>query len=219
MSNEFEESYSEPTPSETPEQPARRPRASKPRQKQSQRNLPPQLPWWIAGAAVVVAAAVGIYFGAIRSTSPTKAVKGSTQTSGKYKITYPKDWKTVAPNSVAPGQHAFAAMRQAKGHGVVVLRLGGKVAHLNTAYIRTLEAQLKKGAGPGYKLVGAHMISLKAGQALDVTYDRTKQHEVRNVVVLPIAKGSVVMATVAALGDAKTTREIDDIVSSFQLTS
>ena len=193
-----------------------------------ERGATSSVPWLISLVVLVGAAAVVVYFVFVRSTTTTTTVTVTTPTtptgkSGKpgaraarFQFAFPKDWKQVKPNTVAPGQHAFAAVRQKAGRGVVVMQAEPAVSNLSGKYLANLEVQLAKTV-PDYKLIGSHSIQLKGGSALDVTYERTKLKEVRNVVILPATGRSIVMATIAAVGDAKTTKEISQIVSSFTL--
>lgn len=217
MSNEFEETYfDEPAP------PPRQPAGSKRQPGGWGKN---RSSWLIAGGVAVVAIVVAVYFGAIRSTgsSPTQTTTGNTgstnnQSIGHYKVTYPKSWTSVSPDSVAPGQKAFAAFREKVGNAVVVMRLERGVKTIGAAYLNSLKSQLQRTV-PDYKFVSSHVIPLPPGQALDFTYQRTTLHQVRNIVVLPVGKVSVVMATIAPVGDSAVTRQINQIVGSFTLSS
>jgi len=213
MSNEFEETYfDEPAP------PPRKPEG--PKRSWNAGAMKARLPWLAAAAVLVVAIVLVVYFVAIRNTSSTNTSTGTTtnQALGHYKVTYPKSWAPVSPDSVAPGQNAFAAFREKAGNAVVVMRLEGGVKTINTAYLNSLKSQLQRTVSD-YKFVSSHVIPLQPGQALDFTYERTTLHQVRNVVVLPVGKVSVVMATIAPVGDAAVTRQINQIVSSFTLSS
>src|SRR4051794_31015318 len=109
--------------------------------------------------ALVLAAAVAlvIYFvvphgSSTPSTSTSAGSLGSTSTiesptpsqggtARRYHLTFPTGWKQVPPNTVAPGQHAFAAVRQTHGRGVVVLRMQAPVTDLS-AFASGLDEQL-----------------------------------------------------------------------------
>lgn len=216
MSNEFEETYfDEPAP------PPRRPDGPKRKRSGGSVTLSPTS--LAVGAIVIAAIVVLVYFLAIRNTNSTKTAIGSTrsttgQSIGRYKVTYPKSWAPVSPDAVAPGQNAFAAFRQTGGKGVVVMRLEGATKTIGTAYLNNLKSQLQQSV-PDYKFVGSHLIPLPPGQALDFTYDRTTLHQVRNVVILPVGNVTVVMATIGPLGDAAVSRQINQIVGSFTLSS
>jgi hypothetical protein len=210
MSNDYEETYfDEPAP------PPRRPDSPK-----RGGGLNVTLPWLIGGIVVIAAIVALVYFFAIRNTSSNKTSTGPThsQTLGTYKVSYPKGWAPVNPDSVAKGLHAFAAFRQSAGQGVVVMRLEGKVKTINRSYVNGLRDQLRKTL-PDFRFQSSHVITLKNGPALDFTYQRTTVNQVRNVVVLPVGNVSVVMATIAPTGDTKTINEVNEIVSSFQLSS
>lgn len=212
MSNDYEETYfDEPAPA--PHQPARK-------RQRTGGGMNGRLPWLLGAIVVVVAIVLVVYFAAIRNTSSSKTSTGPTNNTalGQYKITYPKGWAPVDPDSVAPGLHAFAAFRQSGGKGVVVIRLEGKSPTINRRYVNGLRASLKKTVSD-FKFQSSHVVQLKNGPALDFTYDRTTANQVRNVVVLPLAKVSVVMATIAPAGDTTTINEVNEIVSSFQLSS
>lgn len=213
MSNDYEETYFD--------EPAPAPRQPTPKHGRSGGgiNLSPAV--LIALVVVlIVGIGLGVYFGAIRKTSSNKTSTGPThnQTLGQYKVAYPKGWAPVNPNSVAPGLHAFAAFRQTSGKGVVVIRLEGKSPVINPRYVNSLKSQLRKTV-TDFRFQSSHVVQLKNGPALDFTYDRTSLNQVRNVVVLPLSKVSVVMATIAPEGDTATINDVNEIVTSFQLSS
>jgi len=61
------------------------------------------------------------------------------------------------------------------------------------------------------------MLKLPEGNALDLTYQRTKLHDIRNVVVLPVGDISIVMATIAPENNSAVTSELSTIVASFKI--
>lgn len=209
MSNDYEESYfDEPAPA--PRQPAaRRPRGGG-------AKLSP--PWIVAGLVVVVAIALVVYFAAFRSTG-NKTATGPTNssTAGTYTVSYPKDWTPVNPDTVAPGQKAFAAFRQNAGKGVVVMRLQPGVKTIDRAYVNKLRVQLRHQSSD-FRFQSSHPLQLHNGEALDFTYERTTLNQVRNVVILPVGSVSIVMATIGPIGDATIANEVSSIVNSFKLT-
>jgi hypothetical protein len=210
MSDDYEETYfDEPAPA--PRQPAAKGR----------RGGTPKLspPWLVAGLVVIVAIVLVVYFAAIRSTG-NKTAKGPTNNAatGQYRVSYPKDWKIVDPNSVAPGENAFAAFRQNAGKGVVVMRLEPGVKTINRAYVNRLRAQLRHQSSD-FRFMSSHPLRLHNGEALDFTYERTSLHQVRNVVILPVGNVSIAMATIGPVGDTTTANEISGIVNSFELSS
>jgi hypothetical protein len=218
MSDDYEESYfDEPAPAPRREDP--------PRQRRSSGGLQLTPPWIVAGLAVLAAIVLVVYFAAIRNTgSPqtssqtsTGPINSTSGSGGQYKVAYPKDWAAVDPNSVAPGQHAFAAFRQKTGKGVVVMRLES-AAKIDPAYVNGLKTQLQKSV-TDFRFVSSHELTIQGKPALDFTYERTTLHEVRNVVVIPVGNLSVVMATIAPIGSTRISQEVNDIVSSFTLTS
>lgn len=213
MSDDFEETYfDEPAPA------PRRPADSKRRRPGIGANN--RLPWFVTiGVVAVVAIGLVVYFVAIRSTgNGTATGPTNNAATGQYKVGYPTDWAVINPNSVAPGQNAFAAFRQKAGKGVVVMRLEKGVKTINRAYVNKLRAQLRH-ASSDFRFQSSHPVRLHNGEALDFTYERTSLHQVRNVVVLPVGNVSVVMATIAPIGDAAIANQISNIVNSFELSS
>lgn len=210
MTDDYEESYfDEPAPA--PKRPAEK------RSRGGGAKLSP--PWIAAAVVVIVATAVGVYFGAFRGSSNNTATgQTNNANTGQYKVGYPKDWSVISPNSVAPGENAFAAFQQKAGKGVVVMRLEPSPKTINRAYVNKLRYQLKHQSSD-FRFLSSHPLQLHNGEALDFTYERTSLHQVRNVVILPVGKVSIVMATIAPIGDTATANEISGIVNSFQLTS
>jgi hypothetical protein len=210
MSDDYEETYfDEPAP-------APRQSAAKGRRGGAVKLSPP----WIVGTVIVIAAIVlVVYFAAIRSTGG-KTATGPTNNAatGQYRVSYPKDWKIVDPNAVAPGENAFAAFRQNAGKGVVVMRLESGVKTIDRAYVNKLRVQLRH-ASSDFKFQSSHPIRLHNGEALDFTYERTSLHQVRNVVILPVGNVSIAMATIGPVGDTTIANEISGIVNSFELSS
>ncbi|MGH3009945.1 MAG: hypothetical protein ACRDLM_11150 [Gaiellaceae bacterium] len=212
MSNDYEETYfDEPAP------PPRQPGGSKrPRGSRGVRLSPA---WIVAAVVVIVAIGVVVYFAAFRGSS-NKTVTGPTNNAktGQYKVGYPKDWTIVDPNTVAPGENAFAAFRQKARKGIVVMRLEPSPKTINRVYVNKLRYQLGHQSSD-FRFLSSHPLQLHNGEALDFTYERTTLHQVRNVVILPVGRVSIVMATIAPIGDTATANEISGIVNSFQLTS
>ena len=189
---------------------------------QARSPKPRQVSWKLSIAILAGAVLIAGYFVFVKGDgSSTNATTGTTPSTstGKvlsYTVIYPKNWKRVAPDKAAPGLHAFAAVERTGGGALVVMRLEGKVTDLEGAYLKTLTAQLKKSI-PDYKYLGEQMLKLPEGNALDLTYQRTKLHDIRNVVVLPVGDISIVMATIAPENNSAVTSELSTIVASFKI--
>jgi len=180
---------------------------------------PMQVLWGLSIAILAGAVLIAGYFVFFKGGSGSTTATGTTPSSSAggalhFTVNYPKSWQRVVPDKVAPGLHAFAAVERKGGGALVVMRVEGKVTDLEGAYLKTLTAQLKSTISD-YKYLGKQMLKLPSGDALDVTYQRTQAHDIRNVVVLPVGNVSIVMATIAPENNSAITSEISSIVASF----
>jgi hypothetical protein len=132
---------------------------------------------------------------------------------------FPNNWAQVSPGELkgAPQNAVAALWRKDKSASVIVLRSGP--VPLTAATVTKLERELK-GKYPDFVPLRAQYVRTRAGKALVVAYERTKQGkngELDTVTIIPAGRVSYVLDTTSPAGNVKIDHELQGIIASTRL--
>lgn len=163
--------------------------------------------------AFVLAAALGVSLWQFVFTSSATGIPG-------IRLGFPGNWAQVSPGELkgAPSNAIAALWRKDKSASVIVLRSGP--VPLTAMTVTKLERGLKAKYADFVPL-RAQYVQTRAGKALVVAYERTKQGkhgELDTVTFIPAGRITYVLDTTSPAGNAKIDHELQRIIGSARLT-
>ena len=105
-------------------------------------------------------------------------------------------------------------MRREDGKGFLVIRREGKPPASIEAFTKDLDKEFAKRL-PDFQKRTTRSLKIRAGQAYFYSYIRKRKGTVHSVVLVPAAKGSYVLNTVARGGEEDVARELGRMIVSF----
>lgn len=175
---------------------------------------PPRRWPWVVGAVLAIAiAGAAIWYFAIRDSGSSNEVHGPAGTP--FTVELPEGWKQAPADQLANLQGSpLAVLQKADGTGVVIVNSQAPTTASLEALSKRLEAKLKQKA-PDFKLLGTKTINVQAGQAISITYARTKENTVNNLVVVPAGGHLYTLNAVVPSGQKVAAQQAADIINSF----
>lgn len=171
----------------------------------------------VAAVAIVAAIGMPVWYLAIRSTSTTTTTLPAV--TGTIHLAYPSDWMAVsAKNLSGVPSNATFVLQQKDKLGILIVLPGGKAPALDSASVATLSAELAKQYAD-YKFLGANMVSLKSEKALLLSYLRTKQGVLHEVMIIPVGHKSFYIETASPPSNVFLGTEIGMILASATVSS
>ncbi len=142
-----------------------------------------------------------------------QTVKGSS--GDTFNFTVPKGWKALGQEELAtlPGKPA-GVVRRDDGKGFLVIRREGRPPASIEAFTKDLDREFAKRL-PDFQKRTTRSLKIRAGQAYFYSYIRKRKGTVHSVVLVPAAKGSYVLNTVARGGEEDVARELGRMIVSF----
>jgi len=188
--------------------------AHQPQPTYPQQVYPPRRwPWVVGAVAALAVAGFLVWFFAIRDTGPSSEVHGPS--GAPFTLTLPEGWSSVPEDQLSqlPGS-PVAVMQQTDGAGVVIINTQPPTKGNLQALSKEIEQKLKQNI-PDYKPIGTSTINLPAGQAVQISYARTKAGTADTLVVVPAGGRIYTLNSVIPGGDTAAVKEAVDIINSF----
>jgi hypothetical protein len=162
----------------------------------------------LAGA-VAILAVVGAVHLAKGSAPQARIASAFTGSGGAFSVTVPEGWSAV--RGTEPGSPA-AVLRRPDGHGLVIIRRSPDLRGDLSTVARSLTAQLRAQL-PGFRLVGARIGHVRAGNAFIYTFARGATAQ---SLALTRVKGVTYrIDSMVAAGSPDAARQAGAIVGSF----
>jgi hypothetical protein len=174
---------------------------------------PPRRWPWVVGAIVALACAgFLVWFLAIRDTD-SSTVHGPS--GAPFTVTLPSGWKSLSQDELSqlPGS-PVGVMQQTDGAGVVIINTQPPSSASLPALAKELEKKLKQTV-PDYEQIGTSTLNLPAGQAVQISYARTKAGTADTLVVVPAGGRIYTLNSVIPGGDEKAVKQAIAIITSF----
>lgn len=174
---------------------------------------PRRWPWVVGGIAALAIAGFLVWFFAFRDTGSDNTVHGPSGTP--FTLTLPSGWRSLSQEELSqlPGS-PVAVMQQTDGAGVVIINTQPPTNGSLPALAKEIESKLKQGI-PDYKPIGTGTLNLPAGQAVQISYARTKAGTADTLVVVSADGRIYTLNSVIPGGDKQSVKEAIDIIQSF----
>jgi hypothetical protein len=193
---------------------AQQPQPQPPQPIYPQQVYPPRRwPWIVGGIVALLVAGFLVWFFVIRDTGPANEVHGPA--GAPFTVTLPSGWKSLPPDQLSelPG-NPVAVMQQTDGAGVVIINTQPPTSGSLDALAKQIEAKLKNNI-PDYKPIGTSTLNLPSGQAVQISYARTKAGTADTLVIVPAGGRIYTLNSVIPGGDKASVKEAVDIIQSF----
>lgn len=174
---------------------------------------PRRWPWVVGGITALAAAGFLIWFFAIRDTGPDNTVQGPS--GAPFTLTLQPGWKSLSQEELSqlPGS-PVAVMQQTDGAGVVIINTQPPTNGSLPALSKEIQKQLKQNI-PDYKPIGTSTLNLPAGQAVQISYARTKAGTADTLVVVSAGGRIYTLNSVVPGGDKQAVEQAIAIITSF----
>jgi hypothetical protein len=163
----------------------------------------------LAGAVAILAVVGAVHLAKAPDKQPARDAHSFSGTGDSFRVTVPEGWTAV--RGTDPGSPA-AILRRPDGHGLVIVRrtaaLSGDLRNVARSLTARLEAQL-----PGFRLVGARVGHLRAGNAFLYTFARGGTAQ--SLAVTRVNGATYRIDSMVAAGAPDAAREAGAIVGSF----
>lgn len=180
----------------------------------SQPVYPPRRWPWVVGAVVaLLVAGFLVWFFAIRDTGPDNTVHGPS--GAPFTLTIPSGWRALSQDELSsqPGS-PLAVVQQTDGAGVVIVNTQPPTNASLPALGKEVQKQLKEKTSD-YKLIGSSTINLPAGQAVQISYARTKAGTANTLVIVSAGGRIYTLNAIVPGGDKKAVQEAIGIIGTF----
>jgi hypothetical protein len=177
---------------------------------------PRRWPWVVSGLVLVAVAAVAVWYFAIRGDGESNAaVHGPS--GAPFTVTRPSGWEALPSDQLSglPGS-PLAVLRQTDGNGVVIVNSQPQTDASLADLSKRLEAKLSETI-PDFKLVSKRTVTVNAGDALLISYARTKKGTANTLLVVPSPEGIYTLNAVVPAGQEDAAAEAGRILASFDL--
>lgn len=175
---------------------------------------PPRRWPWVVGALVALAiAGVAVWYFAIRDTGGSDEVKGPSD--APFTMTKPLGWTELSPLELSqlPGE-PLAVLQKTDNTGVVVVNeeppTGASLSQLSDKVQGELEKRI-----PDFKLIGAKMTTVQAGEAISITYARKQKATVNTLIVVAAGGHLFTLNATVPQGAKASAQQVAEIISSF----
>jgi hypothetical protein len=188
--------------------------AQQPQPAYPQHVYPPRRwPWIVAAIAAVAVAGFLVWFFAFRDTGSDNTVHGPS--GAPFTLTLPSGWRSLSQEELSqlPGS-PVAVIQQTDGAGVVIVNTQPPTNGSLQALSKEIEQKLKQSI-PDYKPIGTSTLNLPAGQAVQISYARTKTGTADTLVVVPAGGRIYTLNSVIPGGDKEAVKQAIDIIQSF----
>jgi hypothetical protein len=174
---------------------------------------PRRWPWIVGGVVALAIAGFLVWFFAIRDTGPDNVVHGPSGTP--FTLTLPSGWKSLSQEELSqlPGS-PVAVMQQTDGAGVVIINTQPPTNGSLDALAKKIEQKLKANISD-YKPIGTSTLNLPAGQAVQISYARTKAGTADTLVIVSAGGRIYTLNSVIPGGDEQAVKEAIQIIQSF----
>jgi hypothetical protein len=174
---------------------------------------PRRWPWVVGAIAALAIAGFLIWFFVIRDTGPGNEVHGPS--GAPFTLTLPSGWRSLSQEELSqlPGS-PVAVMQQTDGSGVVIINTQPPTNGSLEALGKQIEQKLKKNT-PDYKPIGTSTLNLPAGQAVQISYARTKAGTANTLVVVSAGGRIYTLNSIIPGGDQESVKEAIQIIQSF----
>lgn len=174
---------------------------------------PRRWPWVVGAIAALAVAGFLVWFFAFRDTGSDNTVHGPS--GAPFTLTLPAGWKSLPQDQLSelPGS-PVAVMQQTDGAGVVIVNTQPPTNGSLQALSKEIESKLKQNI-PDYKPIGTGTLNLPAGQAVQISYARTKAGTADTLVIVPAGGRIYTLNSVIPGGDKQSVKEAVDIIQSF----
>jgi hypothetical protein len=174
---------------------------------------PRRWPWVVGALVAILVAGAAVWYFAIRDSGPGNTVHGPP--GAAFTVTRPSGWESPSSDVLQslPGS-PLGVLQQKDGTGIVIINSQPPTAASLPKLSKQLQSKLKQKI-PDYHFVKADTINVAAGQALSITYTRSRKGTANTLVVVPAGGHVYTLNAVVPAGQKETARQVNDIINSF----
>jgi hypothetical protein len=158
-------------------------------------------------------AGFAIWFFVFRDTGSSGEVHGPA--GAPFTVDVPSGWDALPAEELTalPGS-PLAVIRQIDDTGVVIVNSQPQTDASLSQLSEELQKKLKDKI-PDFQLVGAETIKVRAGEAISISYARTKTGTANTLLVVPAGDRIYTLNSVVPAGQNGAAREASEILRSF----